>query len=143
MKKSKSKCLTVGKKLRTPPTLSPPPGRLTAFSFNPGTSAEGIPQQTTANHWSNVPAPIWMGPLAYYNEDMQGHFQTGLSYVLQQQTLEFIIILMLIRREVLLVVQGTVIDLRSKSRHPWRTPCLRLTKRACRQCGMICVCIDQ
>lgn len=44
------------------------------------------PQQPTANYWNNGQAPTWMGPLAYYNndfrnEDMEGQFRTGLSYV--------------------------------------------------------------
>ena len=47
------------------------------------------PQQPTASYWNNGQAPTWMGPLAYYNndfrnEDMEGQFRTGLSYVLSQ-----------------------------------------------------------
>lgn len=54
-------------------------------SVNQGTSAdEKEPQQPTADYWNNAPAPQWMGPLAYYNQDVGGQFQTGLSYVLQQ-----------------------------------------------------------
>lgn len=43
-----------------------------------------MPQQPTANPWNNQPVPMWMGPLAYYNEDMEGQFRTGLSYTFQQ-----------------------------------------------------------
>ena len=62
-------------------------------SVNQGTSADDKePQQPTADHWNNAPAPQWMGPLAYYNQDMGGQFQTGLSYVLQQDIPAFTII---------------------------------------------------
>ena len=49
------------------------------------------PQQPTASYWNNGQAPTWMGPLAYYNndfrnEDMEGQFRTGLSYVPPQTT---------------------------------------------------------
>lgn len=33
-----------------------------------------------------------MGPLAYYNEDMEGQFRTGLSYMLPQMTDEIKIV---------------------------------------------------
>ena len=47
------------------------------------------PQQPTASYWNNGQAPTWMGPLAYYNndsrnEDIEGQFRMGLSYVLSQ-----------------------------------------------------------
>lgn len=46
---------------------------------NERTSSDEVPQQPTANPWNNAPVPMWMGPLAYYNEDMEGQFRTGLS----------------------------------------------------------------
>ena len=62
-------------------------------SVNQETSADEIEsQQPTADYWSNAPAPQWMGPLAYYNQDMGGQFQTGLSYVLQQDILRLTIV---------------------------------------------------
>lgn len=46
---------------------------------NERTSSDEVPQQPTASPWNNTPVPMWMGPLAYYNEDMEGQFRTGLS----------------------------------------------------------------
>lgn len=54
--------------------------------INEGTSAEERSQQPTATYWNNAPIPTWMGPLAYYNEDMEGQFRTGLSYMLPRMT---------------------------------------------------------
>ena len=62
---------------------------LTTSRNNQGTSAVETPQQPTASYWNNGQVPTWAGPLAYYNndfrnEDMEGQFRTGLSYVLSQ-----------------------------------------------------------
>ncbi|CAF9943215.1 MAG: hypothetical protein ALECFALPRED_010847 [Alectoria fallacina] len=46
---------------------------------NERTSAEEVPQQPVADYWNNGPVPTWMGPLAYYNDGMEGQFRTGLS----------------------------------------------------------------
>lgn len=64
-----------------------------------------------------------MGPLAYYNEDMEGQFRTGLSYMLQQMTYGLNIILTYLQVSPMIMVSA--ISLRSHGQYQWRTPCLR------------------
>ena len=83
-----------------------------------------------------------MGPIAYQapearNEDMEGRFRTGLSYVPSAEETRSQEHIMLTRLEVLVLVLVSVAKPPAKDLHQWKIPCLRLTKPVYLPCGML------